>query len=389
MGSRISFEEAQERLIDVTGVDVQLIEFEKASSPFTISYENVLYRFAALKTVTSFISHAKWAVNAIDRFECRKAHIESVKPKTFKILSCESANTGYGKVEYITLECGHKGSSNWHNLLKDFGCRTCAGKNKKTTEEFENKLFIVHGDRVKLISEYNLSTEPVILYCNDCGNCYSTTPNSILSNNAGSASCPHCRRIRLSLDQKEFKERVEKLTRGLISPIGEYKGKRKPVQLRCNVCDSEFKEVASVAYGMKGCHKCSAENNIMNKKSGWSFSRYIEASERRNHLTRLYIIRCYNECEAFYKVGISFEGVKKRFGIGGENELIPYKYKKVFELLIPAEKALTLEREVLRHIYVNGAKYIPEMKFHGRQECFKVDHLGEVCDFIGAKELID
>lgn len=81
---------------------------------------------------------------------------------------------------------------------------------------------------------------------------------------------------------------------------------------------------------------------------------------------KVYIIKCYNENEKFYKIGRTFCTIKKRF----QGKIcMPYNYEiiKVFEN--NAEEMYKLENKLKKSNKKN--KYVPKIIFKGMQECFE------------------
>lgn len=81
---------------------------------------------------------------------------------------------------------------------------------------------------------------------------------------------------------------------------------------------------------------------------------------------KVYIIKCFNKDEEFYKIGRTYTKIKKRFGT---KLLMPYKYEVLNEFIGTAEEMYDLETK-LKNMNKNN-KYLPKIKFGGMQECFK------------------
>lgn len=107
-----------------------------------------------------------------------------------------------------------------------------------------------------------------------------------------------------------------------------------------------------------GCSDCN--------KSGYRRSDYVIQSKGRESI--LYIIKCYKENECFYKIGITFQGVVKRYK--GTNS-IPYNYEIINEYKCDAGCVWDLEREI--HKKYRLYNYNPLLYFAGYTECFTLD----------------
>lgn len=109
-----------------------------------------------------------------------------------------------------------------------------------------------------------------------------------------------------------------------------------------------------------GCHECYKE-----VAGGHSRSTYVERC-RLNHdgLANLYIIKCRDEHEEFYKVGITSLSLRQRFNKG----TLPYDYEEIVFFSNDAGFIWDLEKK-LHQVLINY-KHNPRKKFHGRFECF-------------------
>jgi hypothetical protein len=112
---------------------------------------------------------------------------------------------------------------------------------------------------------------------------------------------------------------------------------------------------------------------------------YIEGTARDNWISRangrdaiVYIIKCYNINEEFYKIGITFTGLKKRFG---NKRQMPYSYESIYEISGSPEYCYDLELEL--HDYHKHFSYEPLIYFQGETECFThidKNHIQEIID---------
>lgn len=116
----------------------------------------------------------------------------------------------------------------------------------------------------------------------------------------------------------------------------------------------------------RGCHVCAKEN------IGWTKSKW--KNKGKNRKAKVYIIKCFNEKEEFIKIGRTFNTVKKRFASKCE---LPYKYEiiRTFESYDYDE---IWDKEIFLHRKYKEYKYIPEIHFEGKSECFKINILKEL-----------
>ena len=80
----------------------------------------------------------------------------------------------------------------------------------------------------------------------------------------------------------------------------------------------------------QGCNKCFDDNRaeIYKNNGGWHSKDWITAGNKSKYFDsyKLYIIRCWNENEEFYKVGRTFLTVQRRFK---DTKQMPYNYEIV------------------------------------------------------------
>lgn len=113
----------------------------------------------------------------------------------------------------------------------------------------------------------------------------------------------------------------------------------------------------------RGCPYCGAERSA-EMSVGWSRTDYIRYTEARNNgRALLYVIKCRDNNETFYKIGITARSVKERF-----NNDMPYKYEVIRE--IKGDAGFIYDAEKQFHKMNKKHKYEPVIKFGGHTECF-------------------
>ena len=233
-----------------------------------------------------------------------------------------------------------------------------------TTEKFINKAKSKHGDRYDYSKVCNpLAKDKVTIICSDHGE-FMQEANTHVNKGQG---CPKCginkraKSIQMHYDTEWFTKKSSaihsnKYTYG--STV--YIKNSVPVIITCPI-HGDFEQEPRSHLAGNGCMKCARDNN-----NYWSYSGWTKAGEESNYFNgyKVYIVRCYNETEEFYKIGKTFNPVWLRFSRGQ----MPYEYEliKVFEgsgIFI-----CELEAELLRTNY--KYKYTPVLEFAGSQECF-------------------
>ena len=110
--------------------------------------------------------------------------------------------------------------------------------------------------------------------------------------------------------------------------------------------------------GQVGCKEC-LKNINPHSKTEWT-------NLVGDRLATFYILKCYNDEELFYKIGITSRTIKKRYK---SKTLMPYLYEIEKEITGSAEQIWDMEKEYLRKL--KGHKYVPKIKFDGYYtECF-------------------
>jgi len=123
----------------------------------------------------------------------------------------------------------------------------------------------------------------------------------------------------------------------------------------------------------RGCPKCGDEllKEEVKSNGGWEFSRWQEQAEKSKNFDsfKVYVIRCWNDEEEFYKIGKTFSSVNERMKGKNVNTIMPYNWEIVKEYILDnAKDVCKLEYEAKNS--QKEHKYTPKIKFHGRRECF-------------------
>lgn len=111
----------------------------------------------------------------------------------------------------------------------------------------------------------------------------------------------------------------------------------------------------------QGCPKCANE-----RKGSWHLDDWKLCENHKNFDGfKLYIIRCWNDKEEFYKIGKTARKLHERFA----GNRLPYEWELVKEYRGSAEYIHELEETL--HKYHNDFKYTPKIVFCGStKECF-------------------
>lgn len=137
-----------------------------------------------------------------------------------------------------------------------------------------------------------------------------------------------------------------------------YNGSDNKVTITCPI-HGDFEQQASAHLSGAGCKKCNENTNSFSKKD-WTKSECKK-------LGILYLIKCYNDNEIFYKIGITKTNVRKRFG---SKLLMPYKYDIMATVVSDNKKLIwELEKKLKQEHY--KYYYLPIIPFSGgATECY-------------------
>ena len=271
----------------------------------------------------------------------------------------------YSKIKYINLRTNviiicpiHSEfvqSANSH--IQGRGCSKC-GK-LKTNNVFIKEATQVHGDfYIYNKVEYKGHHKEVTLECRFHGD-FEQTPSSHLRG----SGCPRCATIKRADSKTKTTEQFIKEAKQVhnnkyLYINTNYIGALDNIEIEC-IEHGVFYQSASNHLRGNGCPSCVKQNTLT-----WSRSDYIKKAKGRE--CTFYTIRCFNEKEEFYKIGITMNFIKYRYS-GKRN--MPYEYEVVSEVKGTAEFIWNLE--VVEKRKLKKFKYLPELEFSGsKTECF-------------------
>jgi uncharacterized protein YfkK (UPF0435 family) len=296
-----------------------------------------------------------------------KLTIEEIREKlkiinpNILILSNEYVNTK-SKLKCKCLIDENEWEVSWNKLSCGIGCPVCSNKNrieklKLTMKEVEARLKEINPN-VKIISNtYESAHKKLKCKCLIDNNEFLMSWHS-LSQGQG---CPVCGgTIKLTIE--EVKEKIKQINPKMEVLSDEYINAKTKLKCRCLTHDTIVYTTWTSLKNGYGCEQCRTD-----KLEG----KYIPGIAERNknnwlkEEAEIYIIECWNGEEKFYKIGITEQGVKKRFR-GSEKMLYVYKILKIIKT--NKYDATYLEKEL--HKEHEDFKYTPKIKFGGYKECF-------------------
>lgn len=203
---------------------------------------------------------------------------------------------------------------------------------------------------------------------------FTQLPNTHLSG----GGCPECGREKrdksCTKSEGEYIGLLDKVHQGkYIIKKGTYKNRKIKIPHFCDIQKDWFLMRPSHVLGGQGCRVC--RNKLISERNkitstGWSYSKWEEKGKKSKHFSgfKVYIIKCTNNKtkEEFYKIGKTFQNIKRRFQ---SNVEMPYAWE-----LIKIYNGEALEMSKLERKLININKkhqYLPSLKFNGMYECFK------------------
>jgi hypothetical protein len=157
-----------------------------------------------------------------------------------------------------------------------------------------------------------------------------------------------------------------------------YKNSNNKVKIYCNKHKKYFYPTASNHLRNRGCSKCGDESGGLKNaihSTGWTYTNWEKAGLKSKYFDsyKVYIIKCWNDKEEFYKIGKTFKTVKNRF----HSTKLPYNYKIIKIIKNEPKNICELENKLKNEN--KKFKYTPKNKFCGASECYsKINKLDEI-----------
>lgn len=263
-----------------------------------------------------------------------------------------------------------------NNHTRGKGCPKCgiiksSKSRSKTTEQFISEAIEVNGYEYDYsLVEYTSNKNKVIVICKKHDK-FLVTPN----NHLRGKGCPICRYDKMSkslrLSQDEVIKRFKKVHGNKYDySLVKYIDGDARVKIICPI-HGGFEQTSYNHFYGSGCPQCGIISSAKQKQinpTGWSVTNWdLKAKDSKQFDSfKVYIIRCWNDMEEFYKIGRTFSKVSHRFRC---YKFMPYRYEVLKEIIFDnAIDCFNKELE-LKRIH-KQFKYLPSLTFDGRHECF-------------------
>lgn len=261
------------------------------------------------------------------------------------------------------------------NHLAGKGCRKCGyesiyNKVAKTKEKFIEEANKAHNNFYDYsLVEYINARQKVKIICPKHG-IFEQTPDGHLR----PSGCKKCRNEKVgkinSFTKEEFVEKAnQKHNFKYDYSKTEYVNENTKLCIICPI-HGEFWQRGGDHLKSRGCKKCGNYNTSLYQKenpNGWSYKTWEEKSKISSSFDsfKIYILKCWNEEEEFYKIGRTYATIKNRFR---SKSLIPYNFEVLFYYIGSAKEIVELENKLKKEHRKD--KYMPKLKFGGMYECF-------------------
>lgn len=274
-------------------------------------------------------------------------------------------NTIYKKTDIkIEIICHKHGSFYMTpaNHLKGQGCPICGKESKSRTQRLSNEEFInrakaIHGDEYDYSNaRYKNYDSLVEIICSKHGAFIQEA-----SNHLQGKGCNKCYG-KVAYTNESFIRKANEIHKNFYDySFIDYKNNFSKVVISCKF-HGEFLQTPANHLQGQGCPTCGKEINALGDT-------LPNAKKNKKYLPGIfYVLEMFDDKEHFYKVGITSNSVKKRYKT---NKSMPYDYEILLEADIGMIDAFENESYLLQEY--SDYKYIPKIKFNGKEECLSIN----------------
>ena len=240
---------------------------------------------------------------------------------------------------------------------------------KLTQEKFIENAVAKHGEKYSYhLVNYINTDKHVDIWCNTCKKSFSQTPYRHSKRGQGCLDCSLVEasdRNRMPLEEVLRKCKV-KHGDSFSYEFTDYKNQDSIINLVCKKHNFAFTQ--SVYCHLVAIHACPICFHEWQKAkpNAWSHTNWVATGMASKNFVafQLYVLRCWNDTEEFYKIGKSYMNINYRFS----GKMMPYNYEIVHVLV---DKGIIISEKEHYYQKLNKEfKYKPLIKFSGVNECF-------------------
>ena len=160
------------------------------------------------------------------------------------------------RVEVMCIDCGRHWLAFPGNLLHGAGCRDCASKRHRISEEdFVDRLHKIDPS-IALVSGYVMASEKAQFRCLKCGHEWDVLPTSLLAG----TGCPECAKGKIAEKGRKSPEEYARQFAEInptLKLLSAYTGSANHVDVECLVCGYKWSAPAQHLLGDTGCPSCA------------------------------------------------------------------------------------------------------------------------------------
>lgn len=234
--------------------------------------------------------------------------------------------------------------------------------NINTEEIIQNFETIHEGTYNYSLVEYKTMHTKVKIICYIHGE-FQQTPNAHIRQQQG---CPKCSTIFNSTKQRSntegFIQKAKLVHKNKYDYSQVIYGKNAHDKVKV-ICKEHGEFMVSPNSHLSKSTNCPT---CMKRNTGWTKTSWKNSCLGK--VAKLYIIKCFNEEESFFKIGITNKSnIKQRFY---HKSLMPYSYKIIKVIESKEDPIYIYDLERILHKLHKDFKYKPKIKFVGDTECF-------------------
>lgn len=249
---------------------------------------------------------------------------------------------------------------------------------RMTLDAFVCRSRKVHGDKFDYTSvQWVNARTPIVVGCPIHGPIEVSPSYHYLPAGHGCPSCAeeHRQRIIAHKNVERNLRTTEEFIRRAVNVHGNrydysktlYAGSKNKVIITCRA-HGDFEQRPDKHIGKRpaNCPKCSMESRRSKLKGRYTFDYFLNNAEEREVPALLYMVEMVSPTERFHKIGITTTSVEQRFKSGYYH----YTANIIAEMPMSLYDAFVREQQILSQYAKH--KYIPDVSFGGRNECFSL-----------------
>lgn len=163
----------------------------------------------------------------------------------------EEYSTCETKIKLRHNECNHEYSATPTKFLNGRRCPKCAGRHRRTHEEFIKEVYQLVGDEYEVVGEFTDTTTRIDMKHNVCGSTYTALPKTFLRGHRCLICFGSPRKT-----QEEFEEEIHDLVGDEYKVIGDYKNTHTKIKMKHNDCSSSYEVTPRNFFNGHRCPKC-------------------------------------------------------------------------------------------------------------------------------------